>query len=339
MVNYVEALDLINERLDQGTLELTPEFLKQLHGTATRGLGREDDSHFKPHHEGEWRDGIALVVDRATNEVMHEGPPPDEVADRMESLLDWVERKLDTGEPPYVVAGVVHYGITDMHPFADGNGRLARLFQAALLMKANVLPGRMFSFERYYAEDREAYYDALRSVRRRTFNMEFWLDYFLRGLAEEYERVAATVSDLASLAPGGTSAPLQLSAGQQAAVAALRLEGRREFGRRDYEGVAGVGRTAATQDLLALVRHGVLHVRGTGPNTRYAFAGAVAEKRGTGRPPKWTDAAIERQLRAFLKDHSSWPGQEAFIAAGRRDLYAAASRNGGIKRWRAMLGI
>src|SRR3954452_19255483 len=47
LVNYVEALDLIDRRLDAGTLELTPEFLLELHGTTTRGLGREDDSHFK----------------------------------------------------------------------------------------------------------------------------------------------------------------------------------------------------------------------------------------------------------------------------------------------------
>jgi Fic family protein len=79
----------------------------------------------------------------------------------------------------------MHYGITDVHPFADGNGRVARLFQAALLMQTNVLPGRMYSFERYYAEDQNAYYGALRSVRLRTLNMEHWLQYFLRGLSPE----------------------------------------------------------------------------------------------------------------------------------------------------------
>ena len=161
-MNYVEALDLIDERIDERRLELRPGFLKQLHGVTTRGLGREDDPHFKPHHEGEWRDGIAVVVDRITGRIMHEGPPPEEVDARMESMLDWAERTL-AGEPPYVVAGVVHYGITDVHPFVDGNGRVARLFQTAVLMKAGVLPGRMFWLERYYAEDRDAYYEALRS--------------------------------------------------------------------------------------------------------------------------------------------------------------------------------
>src|SRR5215213_3798825 len=79
LVNYVAALDLIDERLEAGEMALGTEFLKELHGTAMRGLGREDDPHFKPHHEGEWRDGVAVVVNRLTREVMHEGPSHDEV--------------------------------------------------------------------------------------------------------------------------------------------------------------------------------------------------------------------------------------------------------------------
>jgi Fic family protein len=149
LVNYVNALDLIDERVDAGALDLTPEFLKELHGVAMKGLGREDDPHFKPHHGGEWRDGVALVVDRITGRVPHEGPPHEEVELRMRSMFEWLRGKLSSnGEQPFVLAGVMHYGITDVHPFADGNGRAARLFQAALLTHAQALPGRMFSFER-----------------------------------------------------------------------------------------------------------------------------------------------------------------------------------------------
>src|SRR3954453_10108446 len=61
LVNYVEALDLLDRRLDQGKLELTSRFLLELHAVTTRGLGREESEHFKPHHEGAWRDGRAVV--------------------------------------------------------------------------------------------------------------------------------------------------------------------------------------------------------------------------------------------------------------------------------------
>jgi Fic family protein len=343
LVNYVAALDLIDSRLADGALDLTPGFLKELHATAMRGLGREGDPHFQPHHEGEWRDGVAVVVDRMTNEVMHEGPPKEGVPELMDAMFGWLTRKLDAeGEPPFVLAGVIHYGITDVHPFADGNGRAARLFQTALLMKADVLPGRMFSFEGYYAEDQGAYYEALRSVRRNTLNMESWLEYFLHGLVEEYERVAATVADLSSLVSAGGKKPLRLTSNQEQALAALRIQGRREFSRRDYEQAGGVARTAANEEIRALIRHGVLVARGAGASTRYAFtASEPSEGRRPrrGRKAKWNDVAIERELREFLDGRSAWPTRQEFLTAGKGDVYSAASRAGGIARWRRFFGL
>lgn len=339
LVNYVNALDLIDRPLADASLELTTDFIKELHAEVTNGLGREDSPHFKPHHEGEWRDGVAVVYDHMSGRVQYEAPPAEEVAGRMQGLAEYLRRKLEQ-DPPFVVAGVAHYGLTDIHPFADGNGRVARLLQAALLMKAEVLPGRMFSFERYYAEDREAYYAALRSVRLETFNMERWLHYFLAGLAEEYERVAAAVEDLTQLTPGGDTV-LQLSPSQQRALVALRLSGRREFDRREYEAAAKVGRSAAAADLRALVQHDLLSVRGGGSQTRYVFPGVVSAGSlpGPGRPRKWDDTRIERELRAFLNGRSSWPKPTEFRAHERGDLYAAASRSGGIRRWRRLLGL
>ena len=251
-------------------------------------------------------------------------------------MCEWLNRRLDAGEPPFVLAGVAHHAITDIHPFADGNGRVARLFQTAALMRADVLPGRMFSFERYYAEDRPAYYGALRSVRQRAFNPDVWLDYVLRGLAEEHERVAATVADLVSLMPGGTVL-LQLSVSQQRALTGLRLQGRREFARGDYEEAGNVGRSAAGDDLRRLATHGVLVVRGAGPNTRYSFPGAAPEgRRGrsarVGRPPKWTDTAIEAELKELLADKSEWPSYDSF--RGREELTLCRGQQGG---WRSPL--
>lgn len=343
LVNYVRALDLIDARLEAGELMLTPAFLRDLHAATTRGLGREDDPHFKPHHEGEWRDGIAVVVDRLTGKVMHEGPPADEVDARVTGMFEWLDRCRANGDPPFLLSGVMHYGITDIHPFADGNGRVARLFQTALLMEADVLPGRMFSFERYYAEDRVAYYSALRSVRERTLNMEMWLEYFLRGLAEEYERVAATVVDLGALLPGGQGSPLQLTRGQQRALTALRVQSRLEFTRSDYERVAGVSRSTAGRDLQALAGHGLITVQGAGRGRRYGLGTGSPRRSGSGRargrPTKWTDAHIEQELRAFLAAREVWPPPREFEAAGKSALYTAASKAGGIGRWRRILGF
>ncbi|HEX9642129.1 MAG TPA: Fic family protein, partial [Candidatus Krumholzibacteria bacterium] len=173
LINYVDALHYLDELAERGAIEITPETILELHKRTTEGLGSEESAHFKPRHEGAWRDGIARVVDRATGRVMHEGPPPEEIPDRMAGLCAWVVEREDrlVTFPPPVIAGVAHYALTDIHPFADGNGRIARLLSAAILMRLGFIARRLFSFERYYAENRDAYYAALRSVRTETFNM------------------------------------------------------------------------------------------------------------------------------------------------------------------------
>ena len=129
---------------------------------------------------------------------------------------------------------------------------------------------------------------------------------------------------------------------QERALAALRIGGKHEFSRRDYEQAAGLGRTAAGEEISQLVRHGILVTRGASSTTRYAFTAPVGGRsRGEtrGRKAKWTDAVIEERLREFLAGRSDWPSRDEFKAAGRLDLYAAASRNGSIRRWRAKFGI
>jgi hypothetical protein len=173
--------------------------------------------------------------------------------------------------------------------------------------------------------------------------MDVWLEYFLRGLAKEHERIAATVADLSALMAGG-STQLQLSASQQRAMTRLQLQGRREFTRRDYEEAGGVRRSTAGDDLREFAAHGVLTVRGRGPHTRYVFPGALPQ-RGPGRPRgpdrrrKWTDATIEAELRAFLDDKSGWPSDDEFRAAGKSSLYAAMSKAGGVPRWRQVVDV
>lgn len=339
LVNYVEALAFLDRRAAEGDLELTPELIKKLHGITTKDLGSPDSEHFKPRHEGEWRDGRAFVADRVSGVVFHEGPPTTEVPPRMDGLCRWVRRAEEqpTEYPPAVIAGVVHYHITDIHPFADGNGRVARLLSTALLMRHNQVPGHIFSFERYYADDRDAYYAALRSVRRKTLNMEEWLTYFLEGLAEEYERVAAKVTELAKLGLR-SSTPLQLTSAQERGLTALSLAGMDEFSRADYQRLAETSRSGAIADLRRLVDARLILRRGQGPAARYRFrAGGWKETRGRRR--KWTDERIEQELREFCGDRTKWPTVAEFKGAGRLPLYQAIVRFGGAEHWAERLGL
>ena len=337
LVNYVTALDFLDEHLRQKTLEITPDLLLALHGVLMKDLGRED-SHFKPHHEGAWRDGIAVVHDPIANVAMHVGANKDEVPGRMLGLCDWLaaRREREAEYPPPVLAAVVHYAITDIHPFADGNGRSARLAATAILMSRGYAPERLFCFDAYYAQDRNAYLAALRSVANRTLNMDQWIEYFLAGLAEEYERVHAEVDQLGKLGLGG-GAPTQLKPSQQRALSSLAIQGVREFTRRDYEKLAEVSESTALVDLEELINKKVVKRRGKGPRTAYSFVRAGDDRRG--RPRKWGPERIQSELEDFCNGRTSWPTVADFKENGRYDLYLAINRYGGARHWAEVVGL
>jgi Fic family protein len=339
LVNYVEALHYLDGLAEKGRIEIVPEMILTLHEKTTRGLRSDAGPYFQPHHEGAWRDGIARVVDRATGSVMHEGPPPAEVAGRMERLCTWIaEREERLVEfPAPVIAGVAHYAVTDIHPFADGNGRVARLLTAAVLMRLGFISRRLFSFERYYAEDRNAYYSALRSVRAETLNMNRWLEYFLTGLAEEYERVAGRVGELQAIGLGSTD-QITLNASQERGLVQMNLNSLDEFRRVDYERLAEVNRSSALRDLSDLAGKGVIVRRGKAAAARYRLRASLGDER-RGRKRSWTEERIEAGLSELIGDGDRWPSVEDFRRAEAFPLYEAVRRHGGSRVWAERLGV
>jgi Fic family protein len=338
LVNYVEALRYLDELSGLGGIEITPDTILALHEKTTHGLGSEASAHFKPRHEGAWRDGVAQVVDRTTGRVMHEGPPAEEVPDRMAGLCTWIAEREDrlVTFPPPVIAGVAHYALTDIHPFADGNGRVARLLSAAVLMRLGFMSRRLFSFERHYAENRDAYYAALRSVRALTLNMNTWLAYFLGGLAAEYERVATRIAELQALGLG-TSARIELNASQERAVVQFNLNSLVEFRRADYERLAEVSRSTAGRDLRDLEAKRLIVRRGKGAAARYRLRSVPGTER-RGRKRTWTDERIESELRQLWGERDVWPSVEEFRRADALALYEAVRRHGGSRVWAQRLG-
>ncbi|HMH47004.1 MAG TPA: Fic family protein [Solirubrobacteraceae bacterium] len=335
LVNYVRALRLIDDLHAEGTLEYEPDVLLRIHGTLTQRLGGTKQG-FEPRHEGAWRDGIAVVADNISGEVFHEGEAAVAVPGYMDWLCDWLTTNRARREtyPVPALAGVAHWAVTWIHPFADGNGRMARLITGMVLLREGFLQRRVFSFERHYARDKDAYLLALRTVRRHDKDLGPWLEYFLDGLATEYERVAARVDTLARISAhvrDGT----ELNLRQEQALTDLVMKQRSRFTRAEYQQIARVGLSTAKEDVADLVHSGILRANPRGRSTDYVFA---RQADGSLRPTKWTDERIEAEMREFLEGRDRWPKAGEWRAAGRKSLYDHASMNGGIKRWRHRLG-
>ena len=96
--------------------------LKKVHGIMTEELVKES---------GEFRKGNEGVFD-GSRKCIHVCPPPDQVPDLIHQLFDWMKKNKDEIHP-LILSSVFHYEFVFIHPFADGNGRTARLWQNIIL--------------------------------------------------------------------------------------------------------------------------------------------------------------------------------------------------------------
>ncbi|MCG5513627.1 Fic family protein [Ectothiorhodospira shaposhnikovii] len=118
---------------------------------------------------GGWRDdasGPMQVVSGpiGRQRVHFEAPPADRLEAETGRFLDWVNA--DSGEPPLIKAGLAHLWFVTVHPFDDGNGRIARAIGDLWLARADGSPQRFYSLSAQIQRERKAYYDILERTQK-----------------------------------------------------------------------------------------------------------------------------------------------------------------------------
>lgn len=131
---------------------------------------------------GGWRDdasGPMQVVSGpiGRQRVHFEAPPADRLEAETRCFLDWVNRA--SGEPALLKAGLGHLWFVTLHPFEDGNGRIARAIGDLLLARADGSPQRFYSLSAQIQRERRAYYDILERTQKRSMDVTEWLAWFL----------------------------------------------------------------------------------------------------------------------------------------------------------------
>lgn len=85
---------------------------------------------------GQWRPGPIAVVNEPTGNVVYQGPEPQEVPGLMRELVEQIN--IVDGIDATVLAAMAHLNLTMIHPFRDGNGRMARALQTLVLAKRGI---------------------------------------------------------------------------------------------------------------------------------------------------------------------------------------------------------
>ncbi|KCB28551.1 Fic family protein, partial [Bordetella hinzii] len=120
-----------------------------------------------------------------------EAPPADRLETETGRFLEWVNA--DSGEPPLVKAGLAHLWFVTLHPFDDGNGRIARAIGDLLLARADGSPQRFYSLSAQIQRERKAYYDILERTQKRSMDVTEWLAWFLDTLHRAVDQAQHTL--------------------------------------------------------------------------------------------------------------------------------------------------
>lgn len=133
---------------------------------------------------GKWRDSgepMQVVSGAMGREKVHyEAPTDEKVSKEMTNFLEWFNSKREID--PVLKAAIAHLWFLTIHPFEDGNGRLARTIADMQLMRADGIVQRFYSMSAQIRIERKTYYEILESTQKGSLDITAWITWFLECL-------------------------------------------------------------------------------------------------------------------------------------------------------------
>jgi Fic family protein len=247
-------------------------------------------SHAYAKSPGRYRKGPIYVRDERRDLVVYEGPDADDVPALMDALVD----SLHTGliNDPVVRSAMAHLNLVMIHPFRDGNGRMARALATSVLTRSDIGEPEFSSIEEWLGANTEDYYSVLAHTGHGAWhprdNAHLWLAFNLRAHHMQAQTVARRVGEAGTtwheldelIVEHGL--PERTMDALFDAVLGYRLR------RAIYLKRSDVTDQTATRDLAALASEGILTPQGNGRG-RYYIAGEpirqIQERRRARRAP------------------------------------------------------
>ena len=189
-------VEMMLDATQQFTEPVTKERLFDWHA-ALFSTGRSGMRRVKV---GSWRSvesgSMQVVSGPIGREKVHfEAPNAERLEHEMAEFLTWFEGKDDVD--PVLRAGIAHLWLVTIHPFEDGNGRIARAIADMALARADGMPYRFYSLSSQIESERKDYYDQLERQQRGTLEITGWLKWFLdclgRAIASAEDALSAVL--------------------------------------------------------------------------------------------------------------------------------------------------
>jgi Fic family protein len=226
---------------------------------------------------GAWRDdstGAMEVVSGPVGKqrVHFQAPAAARLDQEMRTFLSWFNGSVDMD--PVLYAALAHFWFVTIHPFDDGNGRIARAIADMALARSENSPQRFYSMSAQIRQERDAYYNILEQTQQGTLDITAWMEWFLGCLGRAIDAAQTTLgSILAKARFWEEAAGLQINDRQRLILNRLLDGFEGKLTSSKYAQLAKCSHDTALRDILALVERGLL-VRNPagGRSTNYALA-------------------------------------------------------------------
>jgi len=202
--------------------------------------------------------------------VVYTGPESNKLKELVTDLCDWLIDRKDVH--PIIRAGLLHYQFVTIHPFTDGNGRMARLLTLLHLYQSGWNFRKSVALDEYYNADRLNYYKALQTGKtyseRQSVDLTEWITYFVRGFWESSLKLKEQVL---SLQVGkGDVASRHLNSDELKIIDFVLTMGK--ITSTDVVDILDVPKRTAQSKLGKLESYLILEKIGSGPSTYYQLA-------------------------------------------------------------------
>lgn len=226
---------------------------------------------------GAWRDDhkgpMEVISGPLGREHVHfEAPAAPRLGKEMQVFVDWFQS--DTETDPVVKAGLAHLWFVTIHPFDDGNGRIARAIADMALARSEQSPQRFYSMSAQIRQERAAYYDILEQTQQGSMDVTLWMEWFLHCLDRAIEGAQTTLGHILAKARFWESIASVMLNERQRLVLNRLLDGfEGKLTTSKYAKLARCSQDTALRDILALIERGILIRRPEGGrSTSYDLA-------------------------------------------------------------------
>jgi len=289
LASYARAMDHV------GTMAIDPHF---------RWLDRVIlDLHFnacafqRDHSPGLWRTGPIFVRSPTGGPPAYTGPDADNVPTLMSEVVDWLGGE-DLDAHVAVRAAMAHLHLVSVHPFADGNGRIARIVQSLVLARAGLLAPELGSIEEHLGANTTDYYRVLAQVQGGSYQpkrnatpwVRFCIAAHIQQARQRLDQIAAAATRWAAL-----EELVESRGWPDRLIIALEHSLFDGAERKAYAAEADVSLATATTDLRRLADANLITQRGRTRNTKYVASQTLRRHVRSPDSPRTSSGVRARQ--------------------------------------------